>query len=33
MIVKNCIDDKNYEIALYKFNKALVKHNGTKYWG
>ena len=32
MIVKNCDNDKNYKIALYKFNQALVKHNDTKYW-
>ena len=32
MIVKNCDNDKNYKITLYKFNQALVKHNDTKYW-
>ena len=32
MIVKNCDNDKNYKIILYKFNQALVKHNDTKYW-
>ena len=32
MIVKNCDNDKNYKMALYKFNQALVKHNDTKYW-
>ena len=32
MIVKNCNDDKNYKITLYKFNQALVKHNDTKFW-
>ena len=32
MIVKNCNDDKNYKITLYKFNQTLVKHNDTKYW-
>ena len=32
MIVKNCDNDKNYKTTLYKFNQALVKHNGTKYW-
>ena len=32
VIVKNCNDDKNYKITLYKFNQALVKHNDTKYW-
>ena len=32
MIVKNCDNDKNYKITLYKFNQALVKHNDLKYW-
>ena len=32
MIVKNCDNDKNYKITLYKFNQALVKHNDIKYW-
>ena len=32
MIVKNCDDNKNYKIALYKFNQALVKNNDLKYW-
>ena len=32
MVVKNCDNDKNYKITLYKFNQALVKHNDTKYW-
>ena len=32
MIIKNCDKDKNYKIALYKFNQALVKHNDLKYW-
>ena len=32
MIVKNCDDDRNYKITLYKFNQALVKHNDIKYW-
>ena len=32
MIVKNCDNDKNYKITLYKFNQALVKNNDTKYW-
>ena len=32
MIVKNCDNDKNYKITLYKFDQALVKHNDTKYW-
>ena len=32
LIVKNCDNDKNYKITLYKFNQALVKHNDIKYW-
>ena len=33
MIVKNCDNDKNYKITLYKLNQALVKHNDIKkYW-
>ena len=32
MIVKNCDNDKNYKITLYKFNQALLKHNDLKYW-
>ena len=32
MIVKNCDNDKNYKITLYKFNQALVNHNDIKYW-
>ena len=32
MIVKNCDTDKNYKIALYRLNQALVKHNDIKYW-
>ena len=32
LIVKNCDDDKNYKITLYKFNQALVKNNDIKYW-
>ena len=32
MIVKNCDNDKNYKISLYKFNQALIKHNDIKYW-
>ena len=31
-IVKNCDNDKNYKITLYKFNQALVKNNDIKYW-
>ena len=32
MIVKNCDNDKNYKITLYKFNQASVKNNDIKYW-
>ena len=32
LIVKNCDNDKNYKITLYKFNQALMKHNDLKYW-
>ena len=32
MIVKNCDNDKNYKITLYKFNQALEKINDIKYW-
>ena len=32
LIVKNCDNDKNYKITLHRFNQALVKHNGIKYW-
>ena len=32
LIVKNCDKDKNYKIALYKSNQALMKHNDIKYW-
>ena len=32
LIVKNCDNDKNYKITLYKFNQALLKHNDIKYW-
>ena len=32
LINKNCDNDKNYKITLYKFNQALVKHNDIKYW-
>ena len=31
IIIKNCDNDKNYKITLYKFNQALVKHNDIKY--
>ena len=32
LIVKNCDNDRNYKITLYKFNQALMKHNDLKYW-
>ena len=32
LIVKNCDNDRNYKITLYKLNQALVKHNDLKYW-
>ena len=32
LIIKNCDDNKNYKITLYKFNQALLKHNDIKYW-
>ena len=32
LIIKNCDNDKNYKITLYKFNQALVKHNDITYW-
>ena len=32
LIIKNCDNDKNYKITLYKFNQALVKYNDIKYW-
>ena len=32
LIIKNCDNDKNYKITLYKFNQALVKNNDIKYW-
>ena len=31
LIIKNCDDDKNYKITLYKFNQALLKHNDITY--
>ena len=31
MIIKNCDNDKNDRITLYKFNQALVKSNDLKY--
>ena len=32
MNIRNCDNDKNYKINLYKFNQALIKHNDIKYW-
>ena len=32
IIIRNCDNDKNDKITLYKFNQALVKHNDIKYW-
>ena len=32
IIIKNCDNDRNYKITLYKFNQALIKHNDLKYW-
>ena len=32
IIIKNCDNDKNYKITLYKFNQALVKNDDLKYW-
>ena len=32
LIIKNCDDDNNYKITLYKFNQALMNHNDIKYW-
>ena len=32
MIIKNCDNDKNYKITLYKFNQALIKNGSLKYW-
>ena len=31
IIIKNCDNDKNYKINLYKFNQALIKHKDLKY--
>ena len=31
-IIKNCDEDKNYKITLYKFNQALIKDGTLKYW-
>ena len=32
MIIKNCDNDKNYKITLYKFNQSLLKDRNLKYW-
>ena len=32
MIIKNCDNDKNYKITLYKFNQSLLKGGNLKYW-
>ena len=32
MIIKNCDNDKNYKITLYKFNQSLLKDGNLKYW-
>ena len=32
IIIKNCNEDKNYEITLYRFNQALIKDGSLKYW-
>ena len=32
MIIKNCDNDKNYKITLYKFNQSLIKDGSLKYW-
>ena len=32
VIIKNCDNDKNYKITLYKFNQALIKDGSLKYW-
>ena len=32
MIAKNCKDDNNYKITLYKLNQALIKDGSLKYW-
>ena len=32
MIIKNCDEDKDYKITLYKFNQALIKDGSLKYW-
>ena len=32
LIIKNCDNDQNYKITLYKFNQALRKHKDLEYW-
>ena len=32
MIIKNCDNDKNYKITLYRFNQSLLKDGNLKYW-
>ena len=32
IITKNCDNDENYKITLYKFNQALIKDGTLKYW-
>ena len=32
MIIKNCDNDKNYKITLYKFNQSLLKDGNLKCW-
>ena len=32
MIIKNCDNDKNYKITLFKFNQSLLKDGNLKYW-
>ena len=32
LIIKNCGNNKNYKITLYKFDQALIKDGSLKYW-
>ena len=32
MIIKNCDNNKNYKITLYKLNQALIKDGSLKFW-
>ena len=32
MIIKNCDNDKNYKITLYRFNQSFIKDGTLKYW-